>query len=125
MSKRPALCVTSPPGPPARVAQDGLVPYSAAVDLAEEYGVSQVLETAGRLIAKTTLMRGTLEKNVRTTPPQVTKTKLCQKTHGPIDTASHEIIENFMTKMTELLKTTLANQRGERTKNTSNDKALE
>ncbi|KAI5676690.1 hypothetical protein M9H77_07640 [Catharanthus roseus] len=81
-------------GPPARVAQGGLagidygmpelvpmtpfkvpdsvllrgtqVHYSAAVDLAEEYGfysscLVRPLDTAGRLTAKTTLMRGTLE----------------------------------------------------------------
>ncbi|KAI5662105.1 hypothetical protein M9H77_21428 [Catharanthus roseus] len=45
--------------------------------------------------------------------------------HGPTDTASHEIIGNFMTKMTELLEATLANRIGERTHNTSNDEALE
>ncbi|KAI5671426.1 hypothetical protein M9H77_11790 [Catharanthus roseus] len=107
MSNELALYMASPTVLPAGVAQGGLIPYLAAVDLAEGYGVSQVLETAGRLIAK------------------VTKTKLCQKTHGLTDTASHEIIRNFMTKMTELLEATLANRRGERTQNTSNDKALE
>ncbi|KAI5663623.1 hypothetical protein M9H77_22946 [Catharanthus roseus] len=45
--------------------------------------------------------------------------------HGPTSTASHEIIGNLMTKMTELLEATLANQRGERTHNSSNDEALE
>ncbi|KAI5682190.1 hypothetical protein M9H77_03418 [Catharanthus roseus] len=120
MSKGLALCMASPPrGLPARVVQDGLSSaerhadtYLAAVDLAKGYRVSQVLETAGRLTAKDHT-------------PKVTKTKLCQKTHEPTDTASHEIIGNFMTKMTKLLKTTLGNQRGEQTQNNSNDKALE
>ncbi|KAI5677646.1 hypothetical protein M9H77_08596 [Catharanthus roseus] len=45
--------------------------------------------------------------------------------HRPTNNASHEIIGNFMTKMTELLEVILANRRGERTQNTSNDEALE
>ncbi|KAI5653308.1 hypothetical protein M9H77_30495 [Catharanthus roseus] len=45
--------------------------------------------------------------------------------HGPTNIASHEIIGNFMTKMTELLQVTLANRRGEWAQNTSSDEALE
>ncbi|KAI5675885.1 hypothetical protein M9H77_06835 [Catharanthus roseus] len=45
--------------------------------------------------------------------------------HEQTNTASHEIIGNFMTKMTELLEATLANRRGERAQSTSNNEALE
>ncbi|KAI5667724.1 hypothetical protein M9H77_17577 [Catharanthus roseus] len=45
--------------------------------------------------------------------------------HGQPNAASHEIIGNFMTKMTRLLEATLVNRRGERALNTSNDEALE
>ncbi|KAI5661795.1 hypothetical protein M9H77_21118 [Catharanthus roseus] len=60
-------------GPPARITQGSLVmprgmqvPYSVAVDLAEGYGffsscLVRPLDTAGRMTAKTILMRGTLE----------------------------------------------------------------
>ncbi|KAI5657854.1 hypothetical protein M9H77_26647 [Catharanthus roseus] len=44
---------------------------------------------------------------------------------GQTNTASHEIIGNFMTKMTELLEATLANRRGEWAQSTSNDEAME
>ncbi|KAI5649361.1 hypothetical protein M9H77_35366 [Catharanthus roseus] len=45
--------------------------------------------------------------------------------YGQTNIANHEIIGNFMTKLTELLEATLANQRGERAQSTSNDEALE
>ncbi|KAI5652623.1 hypothetical protein M9H77_29810 [Catharanthus roseus] len=45
--------------------------------------------------------------------------------HRQTNAASHEIIGNFITKMTELLDATLVNRRGERAQNTSNDEALE
>ncbi|KAI5677206.1 hypothetical protein M9H77_08156 [Catharanthus roseus] len=54
-----------------------------------------------------------------------TEAILESSSHGQTNAASHEIIGNFMTKMTELLEATLANRRGERAQNTSNDKALE
>ncbi|KAI5677975.1 hypothetical protein M9H77_08925 [Catharanthus roseus] len=99
------------------------VPYSATIDLAEEYGVSQV-ETAGLSTAKITQMRGTPE--IRTYlwfrkmlgphfPVHETEAVPESSSHGQTNAASHEIIGNFMTKMTK----------GERAQNSSNGEALE
>lgn len=44
--------------------------------------------------------------------------------HGQTNTTIHEIMENFMTKMTELLEATLVNRRKEWAQITSNDFGL-
>ncbi|KAI5673837.1 hypothetical protein M9H77_14201 [Catharanthus roseus] len=107
------------------------IPYPFVVDLPEGYRVSQVrqLETADRLTAKVALMRGILEAQQKMlgphSPDHETEAMPKNSLHGQTNTASHEIIGNFMTKMAELLEATLANRRGERAQNTSNDEALE
>ncbi|KAI5671737.1 hypothetical protein M9H77_12101 [Catharanthus roseus] len=58
-------------------------------------------------------------------PNHENQAMLENSSHIPTDTTSHEIIGNFMTKMTELLEATLASGREERTQSTSNDEALE
>ncbi|KAI5663979.1 hypothetical protein M9H77_23302 [Catharanthus roseus] len=58
-------------------------------------------------------------------PDHETETMLESSLHGQTNTTSHEIIGNFMTKMTESLEATLADRRGERAQSTSNDEALE
>ncbi|KAI5653375.1 hypothetical protein M9H77_30562 [Catharanthus roseus] len=102
------------------------VPYSAAIDLARE--------TVGRSTTKVTLMRKTLEIQTYLlfrkfsgphSPDHETEVMPESSSHGQTNTASHEIMGNFMTKMTELLEATLANRRGERAQSTSNDEALE
>ncbi|KAI5649417.1 hypothetical protein M9H77_35422 [Catharanthus roseus] len=112
------------------------IPYSVAVDLAEGYGVSQSrqFETAraNRLAAEVAQIRGAPEVQRRGTkmskPHSMSHEAEAMpesSSHGWRNAASHEIIENFMMKMTELLEAMLANRRGERAQNTSNDEALE
>ncbi|KAI5658133.1 hypothetical protein M9H77_26926 [Catharanthus roseus] len=75
------------------------------------------LETArvNRLATKVAQIRGTLEVQQRGphSPDHETETMPESSLHGQRNTASHEIIGNFMAKMTELLEATLANQRGD------------
>ncbi|KAI5666411.1 hypothetical protein M9H77_16264 [Catharanthus roseus] len=84
------------------------VPYSAVVDLAEGYGVSHVVSEPGPH-----------------SPGHKTEAMPESSSHRQTNAASHEIIGNFMTKMTELLEATLTNRRGEGDQNASNDEALE
>ncbi|KAI5648479.1 hypothetical protein M9H77_34484 [Catharanthus roseus] len=123
-------------GPPTRVAQGGLVtPLGCTLALylckfsAERHVGWQMRPLPRPRLTGETLVDVSFDR-VRTligphSPDHETEAMPESSSHRQTNTASHEIIGNFMTKMTELLEATLANRRGERAQSTSNDEALE
>ncbi|KAI5671273.1 hypothetical protein M9H77_11637 [Catharanthus roseus] len=123
-------------GPPARVAQGGLIaPPGCTLVLylcklsAERHAGRQTRPRPRPRLAGETLVDVSLDR-VRTligphSPDHKTEAMPESSSHRQTNITSDEIIGNFMTKMTELLEATLANRRGERPQNSSNDEALE
>ncbi|KAI5677555.1 hypothetical protein M9H77_08505 [Catharanthus roseus] len=119
--------------PPARVVQGGL----AGIDYRmpefvrrprfrfRTLSVEPIVGRIGEWDGKRDPGRGRGKCRDHTSPSHEAEAMPESSSHGRTNAASHEIIGNFMPKMTELLEATLANRRGERAQNTSNDEALE
>ncbi|KAI5667835.1 hypothetical protein M9H77_17688 [Catharanthus roseus] len=117
-------------GPPARVAQGSLVEKLNVRTVCLQFRL--VLTAGCRNLSKDPVSGSGLcplslswKMSGPHSPGHETEAMPKSSSHRQTNAASHEIIGNFMTKMTELLEATLTNRRGERAQNTSNDEALE